>query len=334
MKQKHNLLTILMIALTSTLLIFTACEDEEEDDPITEEPTNSAPTCSITSPENEAVFPQGETITIAVDAVDEDENIQEVKFYVNAIEINSDNSFPYSFDWDTSAEEPGSFTIKAEAIDEVEEKTSDEISLTIVSGFSGGTLTDIDGNVYSTVQIGDQEWMAENLKTTTYNEGTTIDLVTNHTAWKNYTTGAYCWYDNDQAAYANIYGALYNWYAVNTSDLCPDGWHVPTDEEWTELTDYLGGAEIAGGKMKAAGTTYWSSPNEGATNLSGFSALPGGTRNYDLNFSGLNTSAHFWSSTEAGFDLVWYRGLYYDDVDVNRFDYQKDQGFSVRCVSD
>ncbi|HKK59328.1 MAG TPA: SUMF1/EgtB/PvdO family nonheme iron enzyme, partial [Salinivirga sp.] len=130
MLQKHNLFTILMLALAGTLLIFTACEDEEE-------PTNSAPTSTITSPEDGAEFTQGETITIIVDAVDEDENLEEVRFYVNDVGVGSVSSLPYSFDWDTSDEEPGSFIIKAEAIDEAQEKTSDEINITLTTSGSG-----------------------------------------------------------------------------------------------------------------------------------------------------------------------------------------------------
>src|SRR6056297_2310972 len=124
MLQKHKLLTVLMLALAGTLLIFTACEDEEE-------PTNSAPTSTITSPEDGAEFTQGETITIAVEAVDEDENLNEVRFYVNDVGIGSASSFSYNFDWDTSVEEPGSFTIKAEAIDEAQKKASDEITISL-----------------------------------------------------------------------------------------------------------------------------------------------------------------------------------------------------------
>ena len=116
-----------------------------------------------------------------------------------------------------------------------------------------------------------------NLKTTKYNDGTSIPNVTNDTSWSNLTTGAYCWYNND-VSYKNPYGALYNWYAVNTGKLAPKGWHVPSDAEWTTLITYLGGESIAGGKLKEAGTTHWLSPNTEATNSTGFSALPGGRR--------------------------------------------------------
>ena len=119
---------------------------------------------------------------------------------------------------------------------------------------TGGTVTDIDGNVYHTVTIGTQTWMVENLKTTKYNDGTAIPLVTDSTAWLNLTTPGYCWYNNDAATYKNTYGALYNWFTVNTSKLAPSGWHVPTDAEWTTLITYLGGETVAGGQMKSTGT--------------------------------------------------------------------------------
>lgn len=116
---------------------------------------------------------------------------------------------------------------------------------------TGQTVTDIDGNVYNTVEIGTQQWMAENLKVTS-NEGTAIPLVTDGIGWNNLTTPGYCWYNNDNTTYGDVYGALYNWYGVNAGNFCPVGWHVPTDAEWTVLNDYLGGSSVAGGKLKAS----------------------------------------------------------------------------------
>ena len=144
--------------------------------------------------------------------------------------------------------------------------------------FTTAGLEDIEGNVYSVVQIGTQLWMSENLKTMKYNDDTDIPLEIDNIAWVGLTTGAYCWYQNDEAANKDIYGALYNWYAVETGNLCPDGWHIPTDAEWSALGSFLGGNSIAGGKMKATGTEYWSAPNTDATNESGFAGLPGGNR--------------------------------------------------------
>jgi uncharacterized protein (TIGR02145 family) len=194
------------------------------------------------------------------------------------------------------------------------------------------TLTDIDGNVYKTVQIGTQVWMAENLKTTKYNDSTLIPLVTNASAWINDTIGAYCWY-HDTVAYGNTYGALYNWYAVNTGKLAPKGWHVPTDSEWEVLGNYLGGDAVAGGPLKETGT-YWPRPNTGATNSSGFSALPGGYRGYGGGCFGIGGKCFWWSSTAYNATSAWDRGVFYNYAYVGRAADLYTYGFGVRCVKD
>jgi len=203
------------------------------------------------------------------------------------------------------------------------------------------TITDKDGNVYHTVTIGTQTWMVENLKTTQYNDGTDIPLVTDNTAWTSLTTPGYCWY-NDSTTYKNTYGALYNWYTVNTGKLAPAGWHVPTDAEWTTLTDYVTanlGASIDVAKALAA-TTDWTTDsttgdvgcNLTLNNSTGFSALPGGDRYVDGTFYGVGSL--WWSSTEEGTNLAWLRGVDYKFSYVGRYDYSKQDGFSVRCVRD
>ena len=151
----------------------------------------------------------------------------------------------------------------------------------VLIGFAGcrsSSIKDIEGNVYKTIAIGKQVWMTENLKTTKFNDGTSIPMVTENEAWIKLTTPAYSWYNNDSTANKNTYGALYNWYTVKTNKLCPAGWHVPTDAEWVALITYLEGFTVAGGKMKEKGIEHWKSPNEGATNETGFTALPGGYR--------------------------------------------------------
>jgi len=194
-------------------------------------------------------------------------------------------------------------------------------------------VKDIDGNVYHTVTIGTQVWMVENLKVTRYNDGTPISNVTDNYEWKELTTGAYCNYVNDESN-GNTYGRLYNWYAIETGKLCPTGWHVPSDEEWTELANHLGGDSIAGGKLKEAGTVHWSEPNTGATNSSGFSALPGGHRDYG-EFFGISYNTLFWSSTEYDSKHMWYRSIWHIDKDLNRSYFGfKGYGFSVRCIKD
>jgi uncharacterized protein (TIGR02145 family) len=203
------------------------------------------------------------------------------------------------------------------------------------------TLKDIDGNLYKSITIGTQVWMAENLKTTKYNDGKVIPLVKDDNAWKALINPAYCWNNNDEISNKNKYGALYNWYTVNTNKLCPKGWHVPTNAEWTTLTTYLGGESIAGGKLKEKGTSHWEDPNFKATNESGFTALPSGSRNWDgaFDYSGSNiiffrSNGCWWSSTELSDFSAYYRRLYNALTEVYSSLAVKQFGFSVRCLRD
>jgi uncharacterized protein (TIGR02145 family) len=199
-------------------------------------------------------------------------------------------------------------------------------------------LEDIEGNLYDVVKIGDQIWMAENLKTTKYNDGTDIPLVTDSIAWCDLSTGAYCWYNNDEATYKNTYGALYNWYTVDTVNLCPTGWHVPSDAAWTTVTDYLGGDSVAGGKLKETGTIHWTSPNTGATNETGFTTLPGGKRIVaNGEFDHIGYWGFWWSATENTESIACYRFMQNNAKHVVVYDYHyhfKQNGFSVRCLRD
>ncbi|MBZ5856947.1 fibrobacter succinogenes major paralogous domain-containing protein [Flavihumibacter profundi] len=194
---------------------------------------------------------------------------------------------------------------------------------------------DIDGNVYDTISIGSQLWMKENLKTTRYRNGDVIPEVTDPTAWVGLTTGAWCWYNNDSAAYASTYGKLYNWYAVHDPrGLAPTGWHVPSDVEWTSLSTGLGGDPVAGGKMKETGTTHWLTPNDGATNSSGFTGLPGGTRVDDGSFGSVVNYGYWWSSSEGSPADAWFRLLGYYDGYLYKSQFNKRFGMSVRCIRD
>jgi uncharacterized protein (TIGR02145 family) len=195
------------------------------------------------------------------------------------------------------------------------------------------SVTDIDGNTYNTVQIGDQVWMSENLKTFRYRNGGLISNVTDNTAWSNSTIGAWSYYNNAEANNA-IYGKLYNWYTTLGDTLCPTGWGVPTDAEWTTLTTYLGGESVAGGKMKTIGTAYWESPNTGAINSSGFSVRPGGFRYSDSSFFDIRNFAFFWSATEGVSGIAWNRSLGSGSGGVFRYSYNKSVGASVRCLRD
>jgi len=194
-------------------------------------------------------------------------------------------------------------------------------------------IIDADGNIYNTIQIGTQIWMRENLKTTKYNDASDIQLVSDGTNWSNLTTPGYCWYDNDEGTYKDTYGALYNWYTtVDVRNVCPAGWHVPSDAEWTILTDYLGGESIAGDKLKETGTTHWTSPNTGATNETGFTALPGGCRNHYGPFYYIEDYGYWWSSSEGPTIDPWYRYMHYSSSGITKTDGSKRYGFSVRCV--
>jgi uncharacterized protein (TIGR02145 family) len=207
------------------------------------------------------------------------------------------------------------------------------------------TVTDIDGNIYNTITIGTQVWMAENLKTTKYNDGTALPNVTDNTAWSALTTGAYSDYSNTPGN-STTYGRLYNWYAVDNNaatkvasnggkNVCPADWHVPGDAEWTTLTTFLGGEAVAGGKLKETGTTHWPGPNTGATNETGFTALPGGYRDPGGQYYNIGRIGFWWSSTEYSATYAWLRLMYgdYAVVDSSRY-YEKPVGFSVRCIKD
>ena len=203
-----------------------------------------------------------------------------------------------------------------------------------------GILADIDGNTYKTVRIGTQVWMAENLKTTRYNNGDTIRYVTDDTSWGHITSGAYCWYNND-ITNSNSFGALYNWYTVAGGNLCPAGWHVPFDEEWTALEQTLGGTNAAGSKMKERGFAHWNKHDAISTDESRFTALPGGYRLDNGEFSSLGYYGFWWSSTEFWWDMTtyythysWGRYIGYYISDVFRYYFLKKYGFSVRCIKD
>ncbi len=227
-------------------------------------------------------------------------------------------------------------SIKASALDTVQVGI-DGINIGELQACSQffGAVSDIEGHIYQTVLIGSQFWMAENLRSATYDNGDPIPNVTDTTAWTQLSTGAWCHNDNNTANDA-IYGKLYNWYTtVDPRGLCPAGWHVPTDAEWAVLRDFLGGQSVAGGKMKSTGTQYWSSPNTAATNESGFSGLPGGDRNgSDGDFGFVGTNGYWWSSSEFSATVVLGRRLTYTNGTANQVGYFKPDGFSVRCLRD
>jgi uncharacterized protein (TIGR02145 family) len=192
------------------------------------------------------------------------------------------------------------------------------------------TVKDIDGNIYHAVAIGTQVWMKENLKTTKYNDGSPIPHVTDDSLWGKLATAGYCWYgDNATRGKASL-GALYNWYAVETGKLCPAGWHVATDEDWTTLMNNFGDYEVTGGKLKETGDN-------------GFTALPAGCRDADSGLCYLMNQAAFWWTSTAEYpsatikddqDKAWIRVIFFDQNSIKKNAFSKRSGFSVRCVKD
>ena len=191
--------------------------------------------------------------------------------------------------------------------------------------------------IANTVEIGEQEWMVENLNVNTFKNGDLIPEAKTRESWENAGKKgqpAWCYYENNPSNEDN-YGKLYNWYAVNDKrGISPKGWHVPSDDEWQILINFLEGDKDAGGKMKESGIIYWKSPNTSATNKSGFSASPGGLRYIDGEYNDLGDDAYFWSSTEYSSDKAWYRIMGYHFSNVYHNYYNKRHGFSVRCIKD
>ena len=197
-----------------------------------------------------------------------------------------------------------------------------------------GTVSDIDGNAYKTIQIGTQIWMAENLKTTRYNDEEAIPLVMSGTEWSNLTSHGFSWYLNSPEANKNVYGALYNWYAVTSGKLCPEGWHVFSETELNTLSTYLGGGTEVGSLMKETGTDHWVFPGSSATNESGWTGLPGGRRNDEGVFTSNGFVGYWWTATEFNSTEAVDAMLYYDFTFLDSNNYKKTNGMSVRCVKD
>jgi len=235
------------------------------------------------------------------------------------------------------------YHVRAYATNSVGTAYGNEVSFTALAGGpppcpGTPTVTDVDNNTYNTVQIGTQCWTQSNLKVSKYRNGDNIPTGLSNSAWQATTSGAYANYNNDPVN-DGLYGKLYNWFAVNDSrGLCPMGWHVPSDGEWTTLENHLGGSSVAGGALKSTAMQPtpggWNSPNTGATNSSGFTALPGGLRYYDGGFGNMTYDGCWWSSSVSSGSNAWNRFLNYGSSYVNRFNYYRTYGFSVRCCRD
>jgi uncharacterized protein (TIGR02145 family) len=223
------------------------------------------------------------------------------------------------------------YFVRAFATNEVGTAYSNQIKLT--TNTASTTISDLDGNIYNTVSIGNQIWMASNLSTSRYRNGAYIPYILNSNQWAAIKSPALSFYNHDNS-YETNYGKQYNWYAVtDTQGLCPVGWHIPTNSEWTVLSDFLGGLNVAGGKMKATGTQFWSFPSNGS-NSSGFTGLPGGFRNVDGTFGILGYNGFWWSATEENEQKAFNRSIIYTDNVLSVGSSSKNQGFSVRCLKD
>ena len=338
----------ILIIIIGVSVLFSRCEKEAEVE-------NTGPSIEIVSPFDGDLIEFGDTVTISANASDPDGNIRDVQFYLNGVKDTIIYSSPYTYDWITTDDNTGNFKITAIAVDN---SGDDGVDFITISLNEIGTVTDYDGNIYNWSRIGEQTWMIENLKSTHYSDGTEIPLVESVYGWENLddTDKGYSYFENS-ASNSDVYGALYNWAAVmnneNSSDnipsgvqgVCPTGWHLPSDAEWKEIEVFLGMDTVdvdnigwrgvnQSGKMKEAGTEHWDSPNTGATNESGFTALPGGYRIYYGTFNELGFGAYFWSATEFNGSQSWKRYFHADNKTVGRKMELKNSGFSVRCVKD
>lgn len=333
----------------------------------TEDETNKPPSCLITNPKNGDEILSGAIINIVAQAADNDGEIKEVVFVIDNVEVGTPQVLVHEYQWNTAGAATGKHTLKATAKDNSNNVSSHEIAIFIIeegsSTLETGTVNDYDGNTYKTVKIGTQWWMAENLKTTHFSDGTDINFIENPIAWDNLTLSdkAFCFY-NDSLSYAGKYGAIYNWAAAmngaessettpsQVRGVCPDGWHLPSDPEWIVMEMQLGmsyeEAWLLGWRGTNEGTKMkakegWNENGNG-TNSSGFSALPAGIRSNNGLFSDAGKITHFWSTTEY-INITSYafnRQLNYNHSGVGWFyashyyGYPKDFGFSVRCVKD
>jgi uncharacterized protein (TIGR02145 family) len=196
------------------------------------------------------------------------------------------------------------------------------------------SVIDIDGNSYDTIHIGTQIWLNKDLKVTHFNNGSLIPNITNNTQWSTFTSSARCYYNNDSVNNASTYGVLYNGYTIINNNICPIGWHVPSEEEWNTLCDYLG-CSIAGGKLKELGTTHWQSPNTGATNENGFTALPGGSRHYHSDFQSVDSIGSWWTSSilnPQGTTVIFSREMRYNSIVITGYLSDLKFGYHIRCL--
>lgn len=315
---------------------------------------NSSPTCIIIAPTEGQSIEKGSTLFVSVDASDNDGFITEVRIYLNDMGVQAIKEFPFNFEVSTSDYVAGEYTLKAVAKDNEGAEDIDYVRIQIAEPSS---VYDYEGNAYEMIAIGEQVWMAENLRSTKYSNGTPIEIMEDQTQWDEAAPTAkyYCWYENNESL-GEIYGALYTWAAAmngapgsdaipsGVQGVCPDGWHLPSDEEFMVLERTLGMTEeemndnmyrgtVEGGMLKEQGTSYWSTPNAGATNETGFSGLPGGARDSAGVFYNNGFAAYFWLAS-GGDIMATFRSLVADRSTIESNGNFNNWGYSVRCVRD
>lgn len=333
---------LLRILLAIFLVLNFSCKKKE----------NELPTVTILNPLDGERVMQGDQVNIHVEADDSDGTVVEIVLYIDGVNQAQGEGSRLEYEWDTQDAPEGEYTITAVARDDGSGAQADNITLLVdVTGglnpdLSYGEMTDLDGNKYATIDIGDQVWMAENLRVTHYADGSAIPLVADESAWEalDASAEAYSWYDN-QSANGETYGGLYTWGAA-VQGVCPDGWHIPSDEEWKQLELSLGMSQeqadkqdwrgtSQAGLLKERGYSHWDVPNSGGENASGFTAIPGGFRSSKGGFYKMGQDAVFWTSSEAASEeRAWYRTLNFDNLKVYRHYNDKTLGLSVRCVKD
>lgn len=327
MKKNKLHLTFILFYLNIIIIMFLTSGCDKENEAIEE---NYLPSCLITSPNYADEIPQESIIKISVKAKDSIGYIKKVELYIDEIKkvtlTNGQNE--YNWLWDTSDESLGNHTISAIAYDYEDGSSSSKLIVDVTSN----KISDIENNIYKIVRIGSQIWMAENLRATKYNDGTPIQLVTNNNSWENLTSPAYCWYQNN-INYKSTFGALYTGYTVLTEKLCPDGWHVPTYDEWITLRDYLGDSSAVQLKSKDMWEICYPYILAG-TDKYGFKALPSGWRTGDGTFVTFGTEASYWSSTKEKTYTGWSTNLVCYANNLRDWDLSLVMGYSVRCVKD
>ncbi len=330
------------IVLAATLALNLSCKEKE----------NVIPTCEILAPADGDKVMQGDQVTVSVVAEDSDGTIVEIELFIGGVEMGRTEGSSYEYIWNTDDNLEGGYIITAVARDDRGGGIADNITLLVdvTGGFnpdlSYGKVADYDGNSYATLEVGEQTWMAENLRVTHHADGSAIPLVNDDAAWEMLepTAKAYCWFEN-QTGNGDVYGGLYTWAAANQG-VCPDGWHLPGDAEWKELEMFLGMTQVQadkpdwrgtdeGGQIKERGFTHWEAPNTGGNNSSGITVIPGGFRSPKGGFYSLGIDATFWTADEElTTDKAWYRAINFEKERVYRHYNEKNQGLSVRCVKD